>query len=114
VVGIGDGTQSRFKLVKNYGSGADAYARPIRKPVPGSLRIAVAGMEKTISTHFSFDDATGEIVFAPGAVPANGQSVTAGYEFHVPVRFDVDHLSASLTAFKAGQVPTIPLAEVLL
>ena len=114
LLGTGDGALSRFKLVKTYGSGADAYARPIRKPVSGSLRVAVAGVEKTVSTHFSFDDATGDIVFVPGSIPANAQNVTAGFEFHVPVRFDADQLSASLTAFKAGQVPTIPLAEVLL
>jgi uncharacterized protein (TIGR02217 family) len=113
-IGTGNGLLSRFKLAKNYGTGADAYARPIRKPVSGSLRVAVAGAEKMLSTHFSFDDITGDVVFAPGSVPANGLAVTAGFEFHVPVRFDADQLSASLTAFKAGQVPTIPLAEVLL
>jgi uncharacterized protein (TIGR02217 family) len=113
-LGTGNGALSRFKLLKNYGSGADAYARPIRKPVSGSLRLAVAGVEKTIVTQFTFDDATGEVVFSAGSIPANGQAVTAGFEFHVPVRFDADQLSASLTAFKAGQVPTIPLAEVLL
>lgn len=113
-LGTGDGTLSRFKLVKNYGIGADAYARPIRKPVSGSLRVAVAGVEKTNVTQFSFDDVTGEVVFSMGSIPSIGQAVTAGYEFHVPVRFDADQLSASLTAFKAGQVPTIPLAEVLL
>lgn len=113
-LGTGNGTLARFKLVKNYGSGADAYARPIRKPASGTLRVAVASVEKTVSTHFSFDDATGEIVFVPGSIPSNGQAVTAGFEFHVPVRFDSDQLSASLTAFKAGHVPTIPLAEVLL
>jgi uncharacterized protein (TIGR02217 family) len=114
VIGTGSGTLSRFKLAKSYGTGADAYARPIRKPVSGSLRVAVAGVEKMLSTHFSFDDTTGEIVFLPGSLPSNGQAVTSGFEFHVPVRFDADQLSASLTAFKAGQVPTIPLAEVLL
>jgi uncharacterized protein (TIGR02217 family) len=113
-LGTGNGTLARFKLVKNYGSGADLYARPIRKPVSGSLRVAVAGVEKTIVAHFTFDDVTGDIVFSAGAIPSNGQAVTAGFEFHVPVRFDADQLSASLTAFKAGQVPTIPLAEVLL
>lgn len=114
VIGLGNGTGSRFRLVKTYGSGTDAYARPIRKPAAGSLRISVNGVEKILTTHFSFDDASGEVVFVPGSVPANGQNVTAGYDFHVPVRFDLDHLSVSLTAFKAGQVPTIPLAEVLL
>jgi uncharacterized protein (TIGR02217 family) len=113
VIGAGDGSRLRYKLVKTYGSGADAYKRPIRKPAGGTLRVAVAGVEKTLVTHFSFDDATSEIVFTAGSVPANGAAVTAGYEFHVPVRFDLDRLTVSLTAFKAGQVPTIPLVEVL-
>jgi uncharacterized protein (TIGR02217 family) len=113
ILGMGDGTAERFKLVKNYGAGVEAYERPIRKPVSGTLRVAVSGVEKTLMTHFSFDDATGEIVFVAGSVPANGAAVTAGYEFHVPVRFDLDRLTVSLTAFKAGQVPTIPLVEVL-
>ncbi len=104
---------ARFALVKHYGSGPDAYARPIRKPVGDTLRVAVAGVEKTLAAHFSFDDAAGEIVFAPGSIPANGAAVTAGFEFHVPVRFDLERLTVSLTAFKAGQVPTIPLFEVL-
>jgi uncharacterized protein (TIGR02217 family) len=113
VIGAGDGSRLRYSLVKTYGSGADAYKRPIRKPAGGTLRVAVAGVEKTLATHFSFDDATSEIVFTAGSVPANGAAVTAGYEFHVPVRFDLDRLTVSLTAFKAGQVPTIPLVEVL-
>jgi uncharacterized protein (TIGR02217 family) len=112
-LGTGDGAAVRFKLVKNYGAGTEAYARPIRKPVSGALRVAVSGVEKTLATQFSFDDATGEIVFNAGSIPANGAAVTAGYEFHVPVRFDLERLTVSLTAFKAGQVPTIPLVEVL-
>jgi uncharacterized protein (TIGR02217 family) len=112
-LGTGNGANTRFRLMKTYGSGPDAYARPIRKPAGGTLRVAVAGVEKALTTHFSFDDAAGEIVFAAGSVPANGAVVTAGYEFHAPVRFDVDRLTVSLTAFKAGQAPTIPLVEVL-
>jgi uncharacterized protein (TIGR02217 family) len=112
-IGLGDGVQARFKLTKTYGTGIDAYARPIMKPVAATLRVSVAGIEKTPITHFSFDAVTGEIVFVPGAIPANGQTVAAGYEFHVPVRFDLERLSVSLTAFKAGHVPTIPLIEVL-
>jgi uncharacterized protein (TIGR02217 family) len=112
-LGTGNGSAVRFKLVKSYGTGAEVYKRPIRKPAGGTLRVAVAGVEKTVTTHFSFDDVTGDIVFTAGSVPANGAAVTAGYEFHVPVRFDLDRLTVSLTAFKAGQVPTIPLVEVL-
>ena len=40
-----------------------------RKPVAGTLRVAVDGVELATPGDFTFDDATGEIVFAPGAVP---------------------------------------------
>jgi uncharacterized protein (TIGR02217 family) len=110
-LGTGDGTRASFPLVKNYGEGETAYARPIVKPVPGTLRVAVAGDEKAGA--FSFDEATGAVTFA-GAVPAAGQAVTAGYEFHVPVRFDTERIEIGLRSFKAGQIPNIPLVEVIL
>ena len=74
----------------------------------------MAGVEKTSPADFSFDAQTGEIVFAAGAIPAEGATVTACYAFDVPVRFDTERLSISLKAFKAGQIPSIPLVEVLL
>jgi uncharacterized protein (TIGR02217 family) len=113
-LGTGDGTAARFALVKVYGTGGDAHRRFIMKPADGSLRVAVAGVEKASPTDFSFDAATGEVVFAAGALPAAGAVVTAGYVFDVPVRFDTERLSVSLKAFKAGQIPSIPLIEVLL
>lgn len=113
-VGVGDGATDRFALVKVYGTGDDAYNRPVMKPRPESLRVAVATVEQDTSSAFGFDAATGEIVFAPGAIPAAGTVVTAGYEFDVPVRFDTERLSVNLKAFKAGQIPSIPLVEVQL
>lgn len=112
-LGEGDGTRRRFALTKTYGAGEDAYLRPIALPVSGTLRVAVGGVEAS-SGDVSFDAASGEVVFAEGAEPGDGEAVTAGYEFDVPVRFDADRLVLSLTAFKAGQIPTIPLLEVLL
>ncbi|MET3790757.1 DUF2460 domain-containing protein [Aquamicrobium terrae] len=110
-LGIGDGATRRFALVKTYGAGADAYQRPIGRPVAGSLRVATGGTEAPVQD-FGFDAATGEILFGAGKAPADGQPVTAGFEFDVPVRFDTDRLSVSLKAFKAGQIPSIPLIEV--
>ena len=63
-------------------------------------------------TRYDFDDATGEIVFAPAAIPLAGQVVTAGFEFDVPVRFDIERLEVGISAFKAGKIPSIPLIEV--
>ena len=114
VRGMGDGARVRFALVKSYGDGAGAYARPIRKPVLLSLMVAVGGVPAATPADYVFDDATGEIVFAPSAVPEEGQEVTAGFEFDVPVRFDIDRLEIGISAFKAGAIPSIPLVEIRL
>lgn len=112
-IGVGDGEQRHFALVKTYGEGPDAYHRTISRPVADSVLITVAGVPKIAGTDYSIDGNTGEVAFDPEAIPAEGEIVTAGFEFDVPVRFDTDHLSASITAFKAGQIPSIPLVEVL-
>lgn len=112
-IGVGNGANRRFALSKTYGTGDDAFVRPIRLPQTGSLKVAVNGVALT-APQFSFDQATGEVVIAVAQTPANGAAVTAGYAFDVPVRFDVEHLSLSMAAFKAGQALSIPLIEVLL
>jgi uncharacterized protein (TIGR02217 family) len=114
MLGVGDGAKTNFELVKNYGEGGQAYARPIMKPVTGTLRVAVAGVEKTSPADFSFDEASGSVLFAAGAVPAEGDAVSAGYEFDVPVRFDTARIEIGLHSFKAGRIPSIPLVEVSL
>lgn len=113
VIGTGDGARDRFALVKTYGGGSDAFQRIIRRPVAESVTVAVAGIPKVAAVDYSVDPDTGEIVFAAGAIPANGEAVTAGFEFDVQVRFDTERLSVSVTSFKAGQIPSIPLVEVL-
>ena len=56
--------------------------------------------------------ATGVVTFVAGAAPAAGAAVTAGFEFDVPVRFDIDRIDLNLTAFDAGRIPAIPLMEI--
>jgi uncharacterized protein (TIGR02217 family) len=113
-LGIGDGMRTTFVLVKRYGSVHAPYARAIAKPVAGSVRVAVAGVEKTLGTHFTCDTAAGMVEFLPGHVPAAAASVTAGFLFDVPVRFDTDYLEVDLSAFAAGAIPRIPLIELRL
>ena len=108
-VGTGDGTTASFQLVKTYGSGEDAYVRTIVKPVEGTVRVAVGGVEVG---DFAIDPATGIVTFAAGSIPTDGEVVTAGYEFDVPARFDAERIAISLSAFKAGQIPTIPIVEI--
>jgi uncharacterized protein (TIGR02217 family) len=111
-LGLGDGTRTEFQLIKTYGSLHAPYARPIAKPVAGSVRVAVNGLEAEAGTGFSIDHTTGLVTFLPGHVPAEGEAVTAGYLFDVPARFDTDFLEVDLAAFAAGAIPAIPVVEI--
>lgn len=111
-LGTGNGTQAAFALTKTYGSTYAPYLRPVTKPVPGSVRVAVAGAEVASGTAFSCDATTGIVTFLPGHIPASGAAVTAGFLFDVPVRFDTDYLEVDLSAFAAGAIPKIPLVEI--
>ena len=112
LIGTGDGTQTQFALTKIYGSTYAPYARPIAKPVPGSVRIAVGGIEVAADTDFTCDHSTGMVTFLPGHIPPASAAVTAGFLFDVPVRFDTDYLEVDLSAFAAGAIPKIPLVEI--
>ncbi len=114
VIGTGDGMTASFQLVKTYGSLYSPYRRPIVKPVPGSLRVAVAEIELEEGTAFTVDTATGAVTFEADFIPAGGAAVTAGFLFDVPVRFDTDYLEVDLSAFAAGAIPKIPLVEIKL
>lgn len=111
-IGTGDGARTQFQLTKSYGGIYAEYARPIVKPVPASVRIAVGGVELESSEAFTCDPATGLVTFLAGDVPAIDASVTAGFLFDVPVRFDTDYLEVDLSAFEAGAIPKIPLVEI--
>lgn len=112
LIGTGDGAQTSFQLVKRYASGAASYARPIKKPVAGSVRAAIGGAEQTEAADFTVDETSGVVTFT--SPPGAGLSVTAGFLFDTPVRFDTDELRINLAAFEAGDIPSIPLIEVLI
>jgi uncharacterized protein (TIGR02217 family) len=102
-LGTGDGTTTRFALIKNYGGAK----RRIARPVAGTVRISVNGAE--LPGGWSVADG-GYIDFA--TAPAAGAVVRAGFLFDVAVRFDQDQLSVSLATYRAGEVPTVPLVEI--
>jgi uncharacterized protein (TIGR02217 family) len=109
-LGIGDGASKTFQIAKIYADAAGAATRFIRKPVAGSVRVAIAGVEQA-GIAFSANTETGEVTFA--TAPAAGAVLTAGYVFDTPVRFDIDQLEASLDGFGAGHVGAVMLTEVL-
>lgn len=113
-IGLGDGTNDTFQLVRSYESGTETYSRTISKPVASSVRVAVDGEEKSYTSDFTVNLETGLVTFSFLSIPAAGAQVTAGYEFDVPVRFDVDFLDIRLSEFAAGDIPAIPIVEIRL
>jgi uncharacterized protein (TIGR02217 family) len=111
-IGTGDGVRTGFSLMKTYGATFAPYARPIVKPVSGSVRVAVNGDEVEEGVDFSCDVTTGLVTFLGGHVPGVGDVISAGFLFDVPVRFDTDYLEVDLSAFAAGVIPKIPLVEI--
>jgi uncharacterized protein (TIGR02217 family) len=111
-IGSGDGVTNTFALKKIYGGVHAPYQRPVAKPVAGSVRVAVAGIEVADGVAFSCDPTTGVVNFLAGHVPPPGAAITAGFLFDVPVRFDTDYLEVDLSAFAAGAIPKIPLVEI--
>ncbi len=114
VLGTGDGTTATFQLKKTYGSVHAPWTRDIKKPVAGTVLVAVAGAAKTLGTQVTVNSTTGTLTFLPGHIPTSGQAITAGFEFDVPVRFDTDKLDVNLSGLKHGAIPSIPLVEIRL
>ena len=102
-LGVGDGARTAFQLVKRYGD----VERPIRKPAEGSVRVAVDGAEVA---DVSVDATTGVATLADP--PAAGSTVTAGFRFDTPVRFDTDRIETTLESFEAGRMAAVPLIEI--
>jgi uncharacterized protein (TIGR02217 family) len=102
-LGTGDGVRTEFALLKHYG----AQERRITRPVAGSVRVSVGGVERVSGWTLgplgtlSFDEP-----------PAAGAAVRAGFRFDVPVRFAEDRLSVGRATFEAGEIASVPLIEV--
>ncbi len=113
-IGVGDGSQTQFQLIKKYTSGPVAKIRTITKPVAGTVLIAVNGVAQVESVDFTFDTTTGIVTFT--VAPPLDDSVTAGFQFDVPVRFtsSIDSLlSVNAESFGLGGIDSIPLVEII-
>ena len=112
VLGKGDGATSLFGLRKTYASGGQTYFRAIAKPIAGTVVVAVDGVRLAAGTGFGVDHESGQVQLSEA--PGSGAVVSAGFEFDVPVRFDTDRITTSLSGFAAGEIPSIPVVEVRL
>jgi uncharacterized protein (TIGR02217 family) len=104
---VGDGAEDEFQLIKTYTSGALSTIRYITKPVSGTVVVALNGVPQ--GSGWSVNTATGIITFA--SPPGGSVTVKAGYEFDVPVRFDIDKLSVVYADYETGET-SIPIIEL--
>jgi len=105
VIGTGDGVLDTFSLTKTYGDSV----RRIFKPVAGSVRVALDGVETAAGVAVSTTEGT--VRFSEPPIP--GTVVTAGFVFDVPVRFGTDRLDVTLESFGAGRAVQVPIVELL-
>lgn len=103
VIGAGDGVSSTFNLVKSYG----AERRRITRPAAQSVVVAIDGLQQQGNWRLG---PYGAIVFDDP--PPAQSTITAGFEFDVPVRFESDQLEINHSTFLAGEAPSVPMIEI--
>jgi uncharacterized protein (TIGR02217 family) len=87
-------------------------SRRITKPVWDTVKgVRINGVLKTENTDYTLDYTTGIIAFVN--CPPKGSIISVdSMEFHVPVRFDTDHLDPTHDGYNTQTWQHIPLVEV--
>lgn len=111
-IGTGDASTTGFQLVKKYGYNHAPYDRIIKKPVAGTVSVAVDDVIMAEEVDYTVDYTSGVISFVPGSIPAAAAIISAGFEFDTPVRFDTDNLRLNISRFNSGEIPDIPVLEI--
>lgn len=107
-LGTGNGTITTFQLIRTYSSGGTTDVRTITKPVAGTVKVYLAGVLQ--ASGWSVNTTTGIVTFT--AAPGNNVTVSADYEFDVPVRFDTDRMAVTIEQINLHQWSGIPIIEI--
>jgi uncharacterized protein (TIGR02217 family) len=110
-IGLGDTAMATFQLVKKYINGSVIKTRTITKPVAGTVLVALDGVNQ--EDGWTVDTTTGIVTFT--TAPSMDVVITAGFLFHVPVRFgkEVDDLfSMTMNDIITGNVQEVQLVEI--
>lgn len=102
-----------YQLRKEYGSGATPLgigrpARIIYKPVAGSLVVAKNGV--AVVSGVTLNTTNGQVTISPA--PLVGDTITAGFEFDIPARFN-SPIEVTALAKDARDCGAIELIELL-
>src|SRR5574337_1856733 len=102
-----DGSNKQFQLIKTYTIGGNTYTKPIQKPITASVKKADGtNYANTVTIYdngvavgggaVSIDHTTGVITFT--SAPTSGHTITADFQFHYPVRFNMDDIGGGSTS----------------
>lgn len=109
-IAAGDGAATAFALRKSYADpGGYAVERRITRPVAGTVRVWLGGVEQAGVT-VALDG--GLVIFA--APPGTGVTIEAQCQFDVPARFDTDQMQVTVEdygTFSWGQIPVVEIKE---
>lgn len=107
-----DGATATFQLIKRYTKGTRTTVRNITKPVDGTVLVAIDGGTLTEGVDYSVNTTTGIITFLSSPLPSSAPgTITAGFDFDVPCRFDTDELPFSIEDIDLGTA-SIPIIEI--
>lgn len=109
LVGSAAGGETEIQLIKSYTDGGETTVRPIVKPVSGTLTLKKNATPLVETTDYTVDYATGLITLVSALVALD--TVSGGYEYHVPCRFDSDQLPIRLQGPLVGDT-RVPIIEV--
>lgn len=113
-IGVGDGADATWQIIKTYVVGSETYTRDIKKIVAASVSVTVNSVLKVETTDYTLDYNTGIITFGGGDIPGVGETIVVSCEFDVPVRFDTDEMEITQEAFLLETWDSIQLVELKL
>ena len=114
-IGLTTGAQTAYQIFKRYQSGVVVYDRVLRKIETGGITLTVNGAPIVAGIgagQYQINLNTGVVTLGATLAGTTGQVIAITCNFHVPVRFDTDHLATTLEEYNIYSWGQIPLVEV--
>lgn len=108
IIGVGNGMQTAFQLIKEYQDEIQNFQRRIYKPVEGSVVCYVNSAVQSVGV--SLDTVSGVLNFTEP--PAVAAVISTDFQFDVPVRFNNDFMLSGTESYEGTELRKIELIEV--
>jgi uncharacterized protein (TIGR02217 family) len=112
-IGVGDGIETDFQIVRTYADTVLPFTRTITRPVESgsgfpTLHVSVNGVQLGLSSWSLQPLGVVRITVAP----AMGEVITVDGVFDIPVQFATDMLEQEMWLEDVGAIPQIPIVEI--